>query len=152
MRPFTTVLLLLAASPVPAVAQAQGPVAGPASAPAVAARAPRETVQAVATRIRDLYFDPTRADEIAKGLEAAAAAGEFDALTDPRDLATALTVRLKPLDAHFNVVFDSRRAAITASGAFRSCRATSAISTCASSRRSTSAMRRTPPGQRRTPP
>jgi len=62
----------------------------------------------VATRIRDLYFDPRRADEIAKGLEAAAAAGEFDALTDPRDLATALTTRLRPLDGHFNVVFDPR--------------------------------------------
>ncbi|QTC91616.1 S41 family peptidase [Brevundimonas goettingensis] len=110
MRAFTTVLLLLAASPVPALAQtpAPGPAAGSAPAPAVTARSPRETVQAVATRIRDLYFDPRRADEIAKGLEDAAAAGEFDAQTDPRDLATALTVRLRPLDGHFNVVFDPR--------------------------------------------
>jgi hypothetical protein len=112
MRAFTTVLLLLAASPIPALAQTQGPaqapVAGPAPVPQVAARSPRETVQVVATRIRDLYFDPSRADEIAKGLEAAATAGEFDALTDPRDLATALSLRLKPLDGHFNVVFDPR--------------------------------------------
>ncbi len=108
MRAFTTVLLLLAASPVPAVAQTQGPGISPAAAPTVTARSPRETVQAVAARVRDLYFDPRRAEEIAKGLETAAAAGEFDALTDPRDLATALTMRLKPLDAHFNVVFDPR--------------------------------------------
>ena len=106
MRAFTTVLLLLATSSVPALAQTQGPGPASANAPSVAARAPRDTVQAVAARIRDLYFDPTRADAIAKSLESAAAAGEFDVLTDPRDLATALTVRLRPLDGHFNVVFD----------------------------------------------
>lgn len=112
MRAFTTVLLLLAVAAVPAraLARAQALAAGPAAVPEVAAPAPRETVQAVATRIRDLYFDPRRADEIAKGLEAAAAAGEFDALADPRDLATALTQSLRPLDRHFNVVFDPRLA------------------------------------------
>jgi hypothetical protein len=94
MRALLTMLLLLAAAP----ALAQTP----------ATPSPRETAQAVATRIRDLYFDPKRGDEIAKGLESASAAGAFDALTDPRDLATALTTRLRPLDGHFNVAFDPR--------------------------------------------
>lgn len=67
---------------------------------------PRAVVASVAERIRDLYFDANRGDEIANGLEAASKSGAFDQLTDPRDLAAALTTRLKPLDAHFNVVFD----------------------------------------------
>lgn len=67
---------------------------------------PRETVEAVAGRIRDLYFDPAAGDRIADGLEAESAAGAFDALTDPRDLAAALSRRLRPLDAHFNVAWD----------------------------------------------
>lgn len=67
---------------------------------------PRETTNAVAGRIRDLYFDPAAGDRIADGLEAESAAGAFDALTDPRDLAAALSRRLRPLDAHFNVAFD----------------------------------------------
>ncbi|RZJ03270.1 MAG: hypothetical protein EON89_12345 [Brevundimonas sp.] len=68
--------------------------------------APRETVEAVAGRIRDLYFDPAVGDRIADGLEAESATGAFDALTDPRDLAAALSRRLRPLDAHFNVAWD----------------------------------------------
>ncbi|NJC41542.1 hypothetical protein GGQ87_001800 [Brevundimonas alba] len=67
---------------------------------------PRETVGAVAGRIRELYFDPAAGDRIADGLEAESAAGAFDALTDPRDLAAALSRRLRPLDAHFNVAWD----------------------------------------------
>jgi hypothetical protein len=94
MRTLLTILVLLAGSP----ALAQAP----------AAPSPRETTQTVATRIRDLYFDPRRGDEIAKGLESAATAGDFDTLTDPRDLAAALTTRLRPLDAHFNISFDPR--------------------------------------------
>jgi hypothetical protein len=81
MRTLLTILVLLAGSP----ALAQAP----------AAPSPRETTQTVATRIRDLYFDPRRGDEIAKGLESAATAGDFDTLTDPRDLAAALTTRLR---------------------------------------------------------
>ncbi|HEY0053562.1 MAG TPA: hypothetical protein VGB49_09135, partial [Caulobacteraceae bacterium] len=65
-----------------------------ASAPGAAvAPAPRETVAAVAGRIRALYFDPDKGERLAAALEAEAAAGGFDALTDPRDLASALTNR-----------------------------------------------------------
>ena len=79
-----------------------------AAFPAMAqAPAPRETVEAVAGRIRDLYFDPVAGDRIADGLEAESAAGAFDALTDERDLAAALSRRLRPLDAHFNVAWDA---------------------------------------------
>ncbi|MGZ9114089.1 MAG: S41 family peptidase [Brevundimonas sp.] len=68
--------------------------------------APRDTVEAVAGRIRDLYFDPVAGDRIADELEVESAAGAFDALTDERDLAAALSRRLRPLDAHFNVAWD----------------------------------------------
>lgn len=92
---------LLAATP--ALAQT-------APAPAAEARAerptPRQTVQAVATRIRELYFDPAAGDRIARDLETAAADGAFDGMTDGRDLAAALSTRLRPADAHFNVAFD----------------------------------------------
>ncbi|MDI1325830.1 MAG: S41 family peptidase [Brevundimonas sp.] len=67
---------------------------------------PRETVEAVAGRIRDLYFDPVAGDRIADELEAESATGAFDALTEERDLAAALSRRLRPLDAHFNVAWD----------------------------------------------
>lgn len=79
------------------------------AAPALAQTAqpaPRETVEAVAGRIRDLYFDPAAGDRIAGELEAESAAGRFDSLTDGRDLAAALSTRLRPLDAHFTVAFD----------------------------------------------
>ena len=78
----------------------------PASAQTPPTPAPRETADAVAGRIRDLYFDPAAGDRIADGLEADSAAGAFDTLTDPRDLAAALSRRLRPLDAHFSVAFD----------------------------------------------
>lgn len=91
---------LLAATPVLVHAQT-------APAPAAAAQpSPRETVAAVAGRIRDLYFDPVAGDRIADALEAEAAAGAFDSLTDQRDLAATLSRRLRPLDAHFNVAWD----------------------------------------------
>lgn len=67
---------------------------------------PRETVGAVASQIRDRYFSVERGDAIADALEAEAAAGRYDALTDPRDLATALSSRLRPEDAHFSVAYD----------------------------------------------
>jgi hypothetical protein len=78
---------------------------------------PRETANAVAGRIRDLYFDPAAADRIADGLEAESAAGAFDALTDQRDLAAALSRRLRPLDAHFNVAWDPNAPAAPGPGA-----------------------------------
>lgn len=101
MRILICVAALLAAIPASAaLAQAPGPAAERA------ATTPRETAAAVAARIRELYFDPAAAERIASDLEAAAASGAFDDLTDNRDLAAALTSRLKPQDAHFAVVYD----------------------------------------------
>lgn len=100
MRALILAAALLAAAP--ALAHAR-----PGAAQATAAQpSPRETVAAVAGRIRDLYFDPAAGDGIADALEAEAAAGAFDALTDQRDLAATLSRRLRPLDAHFNVAWD----------------------------------------------
>ena len=81
-------------------------IAAPAFAQTAPVPTPRETAAAVAARIRDLYFDPAKAARVATALEAEAASGAFDALTDPRDLATALGARLRPQDAHFNVIYD----------------------------------------------
>ena len=82
--------LFLAASPALA-RQAQAPAA------------PRVVVGQIAAAIRDAYFDPAKAETIAAALEAEAAAGRYDRLTDPRDLETALTARLEPYDQHFSV-------------------------------------------------
>lgn len=81
-------------------------VATPVFAQTQPVPAPRETAAAVAGRIRELYFDPAKAEQVAAALEAEAAAGAFDALTDPSDLAAALGARLRPADAHFNVIYD----------------------------------------------
>ncbi len=67
------------------------------------AQSPRERVDGVADTIQAHYFDARRGTQIATDLRAAAARGEFDALTDPRDLATTLTARLQPADRHFKV-------------------------------------------------
>ena len=100
MRAMILAAALLAAAP--ALVHAR-------TAPAQTAAAqpsPRETVAAIAGRIRDLYFDPAVGDRIADALEAEAGAGAFDSLTDQRDLAATLSRRLRPLDAHFNVAWD----------------------------------------------
>lgn len=78
-----------------------------ASAAQAAPPAPRETVARVAKAIEDNYFDPAKGKSVADGLRAAAARGEFDALTDPRDLARTLSGRLEPLDHHFNVAYSA---------------------------------------------
>lgn len=102
MRALILATALLAAPP--AFAQT-APPADPAGH--VAERpTPRQTVSAVAARIRDLYFDPAAGARIAADLEAESANGAFDGLTDGRDLAAALSRRLRPLDAHFNVAFN----------------------------------------------
>lgn len=102
MRIVILAAALLAAGP--ALAQS----AAPQSPPSAEAQrpSPRQTVKAIAARIRELYFDPAAAERIAADLEQSAAAGAFDDLTDPRDLAATLGARLRPHDAHFNVVFD----------------------------------------------
>ena len=111
---------------------------------------PREAVAAIASEIRERYFSVEKGDAIADALEAEAADGKYDALKDPRDLASALANRLRPEDAHFNVVWSAEAASappppgmgrrpdrrqratlirsassITASAALRSCQAMS---------------------------
>ena len=67
---------------------------------------PRAVVEAIAERIRDQYFSVERGDAIADALEAEAASGQYDGYSDPRDLAAALSARLRPEDAHFVVLHD----------------------------------------------
>lgn len=64
---------------------------------------PRRAVERIAALIRAEFYDAARAARIANALEAAAGAGSFDRLTDPRDLAWELTRRLSPEDRHFAV-------------------------------------------------
>jgi hypothetical protein len=80
---------------------AAGAAAGSVIASAEARIRPAETVEAVATRIERDFYDPDRAREIAAALRAEAAG--YDRLTDPHDLANALTDRLKEFDRHFAV-------------------------------------------------
>jgi hypothetical protein len=74
-------------------------------APHAALTATRDVVERIATLIENNYFDADKATDIARQLRAAERAGEFRALSDPRDLAAALTSRLKPVDQHFNVTW-----------------------------------------------
>jgi hypothetical protein len=64
---------------------------------------PRRAVNQIAALIRSDFYDAVRAARIANALEAAAASGAFDRLTDPRDLSFELTRRLAPEDRHFAV-------------------------------------------------
>ena len=68
---------------------------------------PRTVVEQIATTIETNYFDAAKASEISATLRSAAAAGRFDALTDPGDLASALTRRLQPFDHHFLVTWSA---------------------------------------------
>lgn len=65
----------------------------------------RGVVAEMAALIENNYFDPDKGREIASELRRAERAGAFDKYADPRDLAAALTVRLKPSDRHFNVIW-----------------------------------------------
>lgn len=65
--------------------------------------APRPVVEGVAQAIADNYYDPAKGAAVAGQLRTEAAKGAYDRLTDPRDLATTLSGRLRPLDHHFNV-------------------------------------------------
>lgn len=76
-----------------------------------ASETPRVYVDGVAAVIADNYFDPARGRHIAADLRAAAAKGEFDALQDERELSTALSAWLDPLDTHFNVSWTPTQAA-----------------------------------------
>ena len=87
----------------PALAAALGLLS--LAAPGLAATPPRAAVERIASVIEANYFDAEKARAVAADLRAAAAKGEFDALTDPRDLTTTLTGRLQPLDHHFAVTW-----------------------------------------------
>lgn len=95
IRSFAVTVTMLAAMP----ALAQIPEAKP-----------REAVTAIASEIRARYFSAEKGDAIADALEAEAAAGKYDALKDPRDLAAALGNRLRPEDAHFSVSWSAEPA------------------------------------------
>jgi hypothetical protein len=64
---------------------------------------PAVDVADVAKAIEDNYFDPAQGKKIADVLRADATAHKFDTIHDDRDLATALSDRLRPFDQHFVV-------------------------------------------------
>jgi hypothetical protein len=70
---------------------------------------PRTVVEQIATTIETNYFDAAKAVEISAALRSAAAAGRFDALTDPGDLASVLSRRLQSFDHHFLVTWSAER-------------------------------------------
>ena len=79
----------------------------------VSLRAPAATrgdVDAIAKAIEGRFYDVARGRKIADDLRASNARGDFDAYTDNRELAAALTDRLKPLDGHFNVQWTAPQA------------------------------------------
>jgi len=69
----------------------------------LAADPPREVAGRIAATIENEYFDPAAGTRIAGELRRASDNGAFDRLQDPRELATALSDRLRPLDRHFVV-------------------------------------------------
>lgn len=73
------------------------------ASPALAHESPRSYVGGVARVIEENYFDEAKARQIATKLRGAAANGEFDALSNQRELASALSVTLEPFDRHFRV-------------------------------------------------
>jgi hypothetical protein len=98
------VSMLAAGAAAAAPVQALEPRAtGSAASLAAQAVEPRRAVERLTALIRVEFYDAARAARIANTLEAAAEAGSFDRLTDPRDLAWELTRRLAPEDRHFAV-------------------------------------------------
>jgi hypothetical protein len=77
-------------------------LAGPAQA-----AEPRDVVSHVADQIAARYFDVGKGAKLAAELKAEAAKGDYDRYKDPLDLAQALSVRLKPQDSHFNVIWSA---------------------------------------------
>lgn len=64
---------------------------------------PRAAVSEVATAIETHFYDAARAQRIGAELRAEAGQGRYDRYRDPRDLATALSERLRAQDGHFRV-------------------------------------------------
>lgn len=67
--------------------------------------ATRDVVAEMAMLIENNYFDGDKGRRIARDLVRAERAGAFNSYSDPRDLAVALTLRLKAADRHFNVTW-----------------------------------------------
>jgi hypothetical protein len=70
-----------------------------------ATAAPRDIASRAAELIDNNFYDIERAHQIANEINAAARTGLFDEYKDPRDLAAALTERLRKHDHHFRVTF-----------------------------------------------
>lgn len=75
---------------------------------AAQAAAPRDVVGRVADQIAARYFDEKKGATLASELKAEAARGDYDRYAAPQDLARALTVRLRPQDAHFQVLWSAQ--------------------------------------------
>lgn len=86
------------------------------AAPPAATAGPRAIVEQVANAIDRNFYDPDRAARLAARLREEASAGRYDADTDPRDLATALSQRLRPEDNHFRVEWRDPAQAATPRG------------------------------------
>jgi len=71
--------------------------------PALSAESRTRTVNDAARLIEENFYDRDRGAEIAGGLRAALAAGDFDGAGDAASLADALTAHLRPQDSHFSV-------------------------------------------------
>jgi hypothetical protein len=95
-------LLALSGAAAAQTAPPRAPMMAPQPIPKID---PRAATAGIADAIAGHYWDPVKGAKFAADLNAAAAKGEFDALTDPRDLATILTNLLKPIDHHFNVTW-----------------------------------------------
>lgn len=71
---------------------------------------PQKDVEGIAGLIQSKYYDPERARKIADDLREAAAAGAFDRYAERTELAGELTRRLRALDGHFHVRWQSEDA------------------------------------------
>jgi hypothetical protein len=80
---------------------------------------PASIVERAAAVIESKYFDEAKAKAIAARLREAVAQGEFDAMTDPRELAAALSLRLGREDGHLRAVWMPDRS-VQAQGSPRS--------------------------------
>ncbi len=65
---------------------------------------PRAVAERVAAAVEENFFDEARAQQIAAEVRAAASAGRYD-LSDPAELAAALSATLRPHDGHFRVEY-----------------------------------------------
>jgi hypothetical protein len=66
----------------------------------------RDHVNRIADLIDNNYFHTAKARDVATELRSVAKSGAFDELTAPRDLAAALTARLRQIDRHFTVTWE----------------------------------------------